>query len=47
MEFFTTALFARAPFVTACGAGCRLWVALNLMKVYGVDDPASKSQGGK
>ena len=47
MAFFTSAVGTLQTLVIALGAGLGIWGAINLMEVYGNDNPGAKSKGMK
>jgi len=47
MAFFTSAVGVLQTLVVALGAGLGIWGVINLVKGYGQDNPAAKSQGMK
>ena len=47
MEFFNQAIDILKILVMALGAGLAVWCVINLLEVYGSDNPAAKSQGIK
>lgn len=47
MEFFNQAIDILKILVMALGAGLAVWGVINLLKGYGSDNPAAKSQGIK
>ena len=47
MAFFNSAVTVLQTLVIALGAGLGIWGAINLLEVYGNDNPGAKSQGMK
>lgn len=47
MAFFNSAVGVLQTLVIASGAGLGIWGVINLLEGYGLDNPASKSQGMK
>mgnify|MGYP000249059687 FL=1 len=47
MAFFQSAVGVLQTLVIALGAGLGIWGVVNLMEVYGNDNPGAKSQGMK
>ena len=47
MAFFSSAVGVLQTLVIALGAGLAIWGGINLMEVYGNDNPGAKSQGIK
>ena len=47
MQFFASAIQTLQTLVVALGAGLGVWGVVNLLEVYGSDNPGSKSQGMK
>ena len=47
MEFFSSAVTVLQTLVVAIGAGLGVWGIVNLLEVYGNDNPGAKSQGIK
>lgn len=47
MAFFQSAVGVLQTLVIALGAGFGIWGVVNLMEVYGNDNPGAKSQGMK
>ena len=47
MAFFTSAIDTLKIRVIALGAGLGAWGVINLLEVYGNDNPGAKSQGMK
>ena len=47
MAFFQSAVGVLQTLVIALGAGLGIWGVVNLMDVYGNDNPGAKSQGMK
>ena len=47
MEFFNSAVTVLQTLVIALGAGLGIWGTINLLEVYGNDNPGAKSQGMK
>lgn len=47
MSFFVEAVNVLKVLVIAVGAGLGAWGVINLMEVYGNDNPGAKSQGVK
>ena len=43
MEFFNSAVDVLKTLVVALGAGLGVWVAVNLMEVYGGDNPSANA----
>ena len=47
MAFFNSAVDVLQTLVIALGAGLGIWGVINLLEVYGNDNPGAKSQGMK
>ena len=47
MQFFASAITTLQTLVIALGAGLGVWGGVNLLEVYGSDNPGAKSQGMK
>jgi hypothetical protein len=47
MAFFSSTVEVLQTLVTAIGAGLGIWGLVNLLEVYGNDNPGAKSQGIK
>ena len=47
MAFFEQAITVLQTLVIALGAGLGIWGVINLVEVYGNDNPGAKSQGMK
>ncbi len=47
MDFFNNAITVLQTLVVAIGAGLAVWGGINLLEVYGNDNPGAKSQGIK
>ena len=47
MDFFNSAIDILQTLVIALGAGLGVWGLINLLEVYGNDNPGAKSQGMK